>query len=225
MDRYGIDTVVTAPHAFLGGYQDLANQITAQLSRDYPGRIWGYIVAHPFWTIREIQAEIAKHIDNENFVGFKLLPGYQGPLLSPGNEAIFAAAESRGMPVLSHTWAKNPPVAEFEKALRRYPHVPLLIGHCGGARETYQEFIALSKDFPNACLEICGSLYVDWWFEDIVAAAGADRLFFGTDLINVEPRYEIGRVGLADIGEADKKKIFAENFLKILKRKPPAAGT
>jgi uncharacterized protein len=226
LDRYGIDTVVTSLHVFAAGYQDLANETTRRLIADYPGRVWGYVTVNPGWDVKRAEQEVAACADAEGFAGFKLHPGWQPPMFAPAYECVWAAANARRAPVLCHTWCGDPPTRDFEKALKKYPDVPLLVGHCGGSREAYLDFIALSKDYPNCCLEICGSLACDLWLEDIVAAAGADRVFFGTDMINCEGRLEIGRVGLADLPESAKAMIFAGNFRRLLaNRRPPAKLT
>ena len=108
MIRYGVDWTVTAPHPFVGGYHDLANRIAREAARRYPARIKGYITVNPCWTLERAKREVAEYIDDEAFVGFKLLPEYQGPILSPVHEYALETAGQRGMPTLIHTWKDLP---------------------------------------------------------------------------------------------------------------------
>lgn len=218
LDRYGVDTIVTAPHPLVGNYPDRANRIARDLIRNHPGRVWGWICVSPLLDIRHTETDIAQYIHADGFVGFKFLPGYHGSLLAPGYECALEIARAEHKPVLTHTWAENVPFAEVETVLKRFPDVAIIIGHGGGRRETYRKCIELSRHYPNLYLEICGSLYVDIWLEDVVAEMRANRVIYGTDMINVEPRLEIGRVGLASISEEEKRGIFAENFLSLIRR-------
>jgi hypothetical protein len=159
-------------------------------------------------------------IGEQGFVGFKYLSGYHGTLLSEPYEYGFSIANERRMPVLCHTWSGNPPASEFRKIAEKYPNLSLLAAHGGGNRHTYLEFAGMCKDQPNLFIEICGGLMCDLWLEDIVAVAGADRIIFGTDMVNLDPRNDLGRIVFADIPEDDRKRILAGNFKNILgKRK------
>ena len=53
--------------------------------------------------------------------------------------------------------------------------------------------------------------------EDLVERFGEDRIIFGTDAINLDPKYELGKVAFAPVSDDIKKKIFAENYLNLLK--------
>ena len=65
-------------------------------------------------------------------------------------------------------------------------------------------------------MEICGSLDNALPVEAIVDMVGEDKVIFGTDAINLDPKYELGKVAFAPLSDAIKKKIFAENYLKVL---------
>ncbi len=219
MDHLGIDTIVTAPHPLVGSYNAEANAITAAAIKRHPGRVLGYVCYNPVFGVAEARTITKRYIDQKGFVGFKFLSGYHGSLLSDGYAYGFDAANERRLPVLCHTWCGAPPTAEFRKIAEKYPDVSLLVAHGGGNRDTYLDFAKLCAEFPNVFIEICGGFMCDLWFEDIVAAAGAERIIFGTDIINVEPRLDLGRVVFADIPEADKRNILAGNYKKIIARR------
>lgn len=217
MDRYGIDTIVTAPHPIVGSYCDLGNRITCEAIKKYPGRIFGYIIFNPAYGMKEAKRLTRKYVGTDGFVGFKFLSGgYHGSLLSDPYQYGFKVADEFHAPVLCHTWSGNPPISEFREVAEKFPNLTLIMAHGGGSRKTYQECIGLSKDFPNVFIEICGGLACDWWLEDIVAEIGPDKIIYGSDMINLDARYDLGRVVFAGIPEDDKKKILARNYEGIL---------
>jgi predicted TIM-barrel fold metal-dependent hydrolase len=218
MDRYGIDAIVTAPHPLVGSYCELGNSITAEAIIKYPGRIFGYIIFNPVYGIEEARKLTKKYAKTEGFIGFKFLSGYHGSLLSEPYQYGFKAADELHAPVLCHTWGGNPPISEFRKIAEKFPDLSLLIAHGGGSRKTYQECIELLNYLPNVFIEICGGIACDWWLEDIVREAGADRIIYGSDTINLDTRYDLGRVVFADIAESDKEKILSGNYEKIIRR-------
>jgi predicted TIM-barrel fold metal-dependent hydrolase len=65
-------------------------------------------------------------------------------------------------------------------------------------------------------MEICGSLDNALPLEAIVELVGEDKVIFGTDAINLDPKYELGKVAFAPLSDETKKKIFAGNYLKLL---------
>ncbi len=218
MDRYGIDVIVTAPHPLVGSYCDLGNKITADAIKRYPGRIFGHIILNPVYGLKEAKELTEKYIEVDGFLGFKFLSGYHGSLLSDTYDYAFSVADELKAPVLCHAWNNSPPISEFRKIAEKFQNLTLIIAHGGGSRSSYKECIDLANYFPNVFIEICGGIVCDWWFEDIFKAANPDRIIYGSDMINLDPRYDLGRVVFADISEADKKKVLAVNYEAIIRR-------
>ena len=46
---------------------------------------------------------------------------------------------------------------------------------------------------------------------------GEDKVIFGTDAINLDPKYELGKVAFSTLSDDTKKKIFATNYLQVIK--------
>jgi predicted TIM-barrel fold metal-dependent hydrolase len=86
----------------------------------------------------------------------------------------------------------------------------------GGDTGRTDAYTKLMKDYSNLYMEICGSLYNQYSMEEIVGLAGEDRVIFGTDLINLDPRFDLGRVIFSTLSDSVKKKVLAENYLKLL---------
>ena len=102
-------------------------------------------------------------------------------------------------------------------ALSTRHNMKLLIAHQGGgfAADTH-DCAPIIRDHENAYMEICGSLDNSLPVETIVDMAGEDKVLFGTDAINLDPKYELGKVAFSRLPDDIKKKLFATNYLKVL---------
>jgi len=218
MDHLGIDCIVTAPHSLIGGDMELTNGITAASAAAYPDRIYGYIFICPQRGMDAVKTAIDKYSVNPSFVGFKFLSGYHGSLTCPEYDyALDFAAEAR-CPVLCHTWCGTPATfADMENAVKTRPGLKLVMAHQGGGNAAGTDSYAkLMSDYPNLYMEICGSLYNTYAMEDYAVLAGEDRLIFGSDAINLDPRFDLGQVIFSTLTDEVKKKILAGNFLRLL---------
>lgn len=217
MDHVGIDAIVTAPHSLIIGDMDQTNEEAAKAAREFPGRIYGYIFVRPQEGVEKVRAIIEKYSKDSAFVGFKFLPGYHGPLGVPEYDYALDFAAEAGCPVLSHVWGNDPSLADVERAVKSRPGLKLMMAHQGGgSREMTDAYVKLMKQYPNLYMEICGSLYNQYSMEEIVGLAGEDRVIFGTDLINLDPRFDLGRVIFSTLSDSVKKKVLAENYLKLM---------
>ncbi len=217
MDCLGIDCIVTAPHSLVMGDMDLTNEESAKAAKEFPGRIYGYICVRPQQGLEAIRTTIEKYSKNPAFIGFKFLAGYHGPLSVPEYDYALDFAAETGCPVLSHLWGNDPTLTDVERAVKQRPELKLIIAHQGGgSREATDAYVKLMKQYPNLYMEICGSLYNQYSMEEIVELAGEDRVIFGSDQINLDPRFDFGRVVLSTLSDEIKKKILAQNFLKLL---------
>lgn len=218
MDRLGINCIVTASHPIIMGMMQLANETTLSAINEYPGLIYGYISVCPGEGLGAVKSELKKYALNPGFVGLKFLPGgYHGSLTQ--REYRYAAdfANEMACVVLVHTWAGNPPISEVSEMAGSHPGMKLLCAHQGGgvAAHTYKLAEAM-KRHSNLYMEICGSMSNTLEMEEIVSLAGEDRVIFGSDMINLDPRYDFGRVVFSTLDDDVKKKILSKNFLSLL---------
>jgi predicted TIM-barrel fold metal-dependent hydrolase len=218
LDRLGIDCIVTAPHMMGQGMMAEANAAAGAAAEEYPGRIFGYISICPGCGIEAVGRELKKYERNPSFLGLKLLPGYHGPLLQ--KEYLYALdfADEKACAVLVHTWANDPPLSEVEEVLRTRPRLKFLCAHQGGGSAALsRELAGTIQRRPNLYMEICGSLVNTLSVEDLVALAGEDRVVYGSDQINLDVRYDFGRVVLSTLEDEIKKKVLAGNYLALLR--------
>jgi hypothetical protein len=121
-------------------------------------------------------------------IGVKLLASRRAddPLLDP----ICEFAATHHLPVLHHVWQHrtrewpNQEIsdgADLARLARRHPTVWFILAHIGGGGD-YQHTFPAVKDVPNILPDISGSGVDRGMLDDAIAALGAKRLLFGTDL-------------------------------------------
>lgn len=218
MAKLGIDCIVTAPHSLIIGDINMANEAALEAAEQHPDRIYCYIAVRPQQGLDSIKHILNKYSKNKHFIGLKFLAGYHGPLACPEYDYSLDFAAEASCPVLCHTWANYPSIEEVERAVRTRPGLKLIMAHQGGGSvECTDRLTALMKNYPNLFMEICGSFRNQYSMEDFVEMAGEDRVIYGSDLINLDPRFDFGRVVFSTISDEIKKKILAWNFISLLK--------
>ena len=160
---------------------------------------------------------LKQYAANPSFVGMKFLAGYHGEVLQPEYEYAMDFADEVGCPVLCHEWANVPDRKGFEIALQTRHRMKLIIAHQGGGSAEHTRACApIITDHANAYMELCGSLENRLGVEDIVDLVGAEKVIFGTDAIDLDPKFELGKVAFSPLDDRIKKMIFAENYLSLL---------
>lgn len=216
-DKLGIDCCVTAPHPLCDAMSVLTNETAAREAELYPGRVYGYIYIAPSNGLEVCRENLNKYSSNPAFVGIKFLSGYQGGCDDPIYRYAADFANEVGCPLLMHTWANNPSTASMAKLAEEHPGLSLLIAHQGGGKvDDTLRTAPYIKEIPNLYMELCGSLHNSLSFSDIADLVGVDKMIFGTDAIDLDPRFDFGRLALCDLPDEAKKKIFAENYLRLL---------
>lgn len=219
IDRLGINCIVTAPHPLIVGMMREANETALEAIREFSGLIYGYIGICPAEGPEAVRSELVKYAGNPGFLGIKFLPGgYHGDLSQKEYRYAADFAVERDCPVLIHTWGNRPPLSDIEDFAEQYPHMKLICAHQGGGTsELSLKLAEIMKRHPNIYTDTSGSLSNTLAIEDMVQLFGEDRIIFGSDLINLDPRYDFGRVVLSPLSDEIKKKILSYNFLSLLR--------
>lgn len=217
ISRLGIDCFITAPHPLVQERMQEANRIAAETAACFPGKVYGYISVVPSCGMDAVKKELETYRNDPSFVGIKFLTGYHGELLQPEYEYAMDLADEMGCPVLCHEYGNIPDRREFITALKTRHNMKLIIAHQGGAFPADTRACApIIRDHGNAYMELCGSLDNQLPTEAIVELVGENKVIFGTDMISLDPKYELGKVAFAPMSDMIKKKIFAENYLNLL---------
>lgn len=162
------------------------NDFTIALRHDHPDRVRGYACVNPNFSEHAV-AEIARGRE-AGLIGVKLAASRRAsdPLLDP----ICEAARARGLPVLHHIWQgrrrdwpgqEASDGAELCRLAERHPGVNFILAHIGGGGD-WRHTLAVARPHRNVYIDLSGSGVDGGLLEACLAAAGAERLVWGTDL-------------------------------------------
>jgi len=160
-----------------------------------------------------------------SYFGFKFHPDSNSTPLTDKLYAPFLAyMNAHKLPALVHTWGHSPydGVDVIAKAAGMYPDAIFICGHSfhgdwvNGAKK--------SAECPNLFYELTAVLDNYGALEILCEYAGSEKVLFGTDLPWFDTHHGIGAVLSADITDGDRRNIFYENGLKLLKKVHLSSG-
>src|SRR5262245_55099021 len=151
-----------------------------------PDRVRMFITVNPNYTEHAL-AEIERCVA-QGAIGVKLLASRRAddPLLDP----IAAAAARHGLPVLHHIWQHRrrewpsqeiSDGADLARLATRHPKTTFILAHIGGGGDYAHTFPAI-LECPNILPDLSGSGVDRGMLDSAVAALGAQRLLWGSDL-------------------------------------------
>lgn len=212
MDRLGVNAIgLTSTFAFSSDV-NLGNEDLLRTVQAYPGRLYGYFTPSPY-----VECYPEKYlVDGNGFVGVKIHANGQRTVIDDARYArTLEIADQKGMPVLVHTWS-NDEVKRIEKIAKQFPNANFIIAH------------SAMLEFRDACVDACHryeNIYCDTalstsfegTIEYMVNKIGADKLLYGSDCAFFDCCQTFGKIGLANISDEDKIKIYGENAKRIFK--------
>ena len=221
MDLLQIATAFVSP---IAGMTDgeLGVRLTRQAMDAFPGRIAGVPIANP-----NEPAGIEERLDRWCAAlaarMLKIHPTiHEYPVDGPNYRPVFAFAAERGLPVLVHTWDGDPycDPTRFDRLAAEHPRTTFILGHGGATVPGIRRAVAVAREHPNLYLDCACSLVYDGVVEWMAGELGVSRVLFGTDAVFLDPRPNLGRVLMARLPAADRRRILGENLRAIL----PGAG-
>lgn len=215
MDRIGVAaTVVSHTHCLCAGWSDANEQVLSAL-REFPGRILGYVRLWPS-SAADVRREAERYL-GQGFSGVKLHNSIGFGYTEAAYEPALALADERRMPVLLHTWARADELGQARTLAERYSNATFVLGHSGvsGSEEVYGR---LAREFDNVVLDLCMSSAPRGIVERLVAAAGAERIVWGSDATFLDMAHQVGKVLGAKVTEEVKIALLAGNAKRILGR-------
>ena len=178
-------------------------------------RFYGYVTVNPSLPEKSLD-EIRRYSGHPGFKGIKYHPDYACSVIDdPRMDPIYAFAEKQGYPVLIHAMGNtNCSPLRLIPVNRKFPELKLIGAHTGGA---FPELAcqAAQQTNENVYFDLSCNCIRKGRVESIVAAAGADRVLFGSDFTLIDPAYIIGEVEEADLSAADRQKIYFSNSAKL----------
>jgi predicted TIM-barrel fold metal-dependent hydrolase len=183
----------------------------------WPDRLLGFVYLNPKH-IEESLAELERCVAHGPMVGVKLWVA-QHCNVPDVDRIVHRASELKAL-VFQHTWFKvmgnyagESTPADFAELAARNPGVKMVCGHTGGDWELGIRTIA---PLPNVYADLAGSEPVAGYTEMAVRELGAKRVMYGSDASGRSFSTQLAKVHGADISDADKRLIFAENLIGLL---------
>jgi len=207
MDRTGVKTVCVF-HWMAGGDVRRANDVTFEAVKNFPDRYVGFAMLNPNHGDREAHEELERGLER-GMRGIKMVSSiHRYPDDGPVIDTACRFADEHGLFFLNHTWGS---VENLRRRLDSYPNVCFITGHSAGG------YRALVRGFPN--LYICTCPFLNWrQTETYVERYGADRILFGSDLLDLPIAWGLGPILYARIPEEEKRLILGENLKRLLRR-------
>jgi predicted TIM-barrel fold metal-dependent hydrolase len=206
MDRLGLNKVCVM--SFAGVYSDevFGNDIVAKAAQGFPDRFVGFTLLNPNRGKDEMLKELQRGA-SMGMRGIKLIPTYQGyPVEGSLIDVACEWANKHHQIIINHYWGSP---TQMERLVKKYPNACFVTAH------TTTEYADIMKRYPN--LFVCSvPLLSPRACEEVVDAIGADRLLFGTDLLDLPIAWNLGPIIFARISAKEKSLILGENLKKIL---------
>ena len=203
------------------------NDIVLSAIKQYPDRYIGFFTLNPNYQ-KESLEEIKRCV-GQGMAGYK---GYtQVKVNDPLYYPIIEKLIDHKMIVLMHTFCQlglagyrmkydigifpHTTIPEdMVVAAQRYPEAMFQFAHIGGGGDWEYECKML-KDYPNIYVDTSGSNNEENMVDFAIKHLGEDRILFGTDLCY---HINVGKILASNATEAQKKKIFFENYNNLLRK-------
>ena len=203
------------------------NDIVISAMKKYPDRFIGFFTLNPIYQ-KESLEELKRCVDN-GMAGYK---GYtQVKINDPLYYPIIEKLIDLNMIVFMHAFCQlgmagyrmkydigrfaNTTIPEdMVDAAKRYPEAMFHFAHIGGGGDWEYECKTL-RECQNIYVDTGGSNNEENIIDFAIRYLGEDRIFFGTDECY---HHGVGKIMASNTTDAQKKKIFFENYNNLLKK-------
>ncbi len=214
IDRAVIHSVATVPHQVKP-----INDFILRTFQKHGNRLIPFATIHP--EMENMEEEIERVI-SLGFKGIKIHPDFQSVNIdAPSTKLMFKIIDGR-VPVLIHIGDKTRPFSHPKRlaaVAEEFPNQILIGAHFAGyqAWDDAEKYV-LGK-FDNVYIDTSSSLFCipPSRALNMIKKHGVERVVFGTDYPMWEPKEEIERFMDIALTEEERKLIFSENLLRILK--------
>jgi predicted TIM-barrel fold metal-dependent hydrolase len=205
MDEGGIDRTIIFP--INNAQYESANVEIADICKRHPTKFIGFAKHDPQTEAGRIASMLRREVETLGLRGLKLHR-------LPTREVLDAVAELR-IPILYHPEK----VSNLHMIAAEYPQTNFIVAHLGNfASHDWTEHLAaidIAKRYPNVFLET--SSVVFWHFlEQAARELGANKLIFGSDGPELDPRVELYKVRLLKLKPADEARVVGGNIQALL---------
>ena len=213
MDGAGVDRTLLIPFPVVEDYRR-EHDLIGQAIRDHPDRFVGAACLDPFVPESEYRDEVRRCREVHGFRALKFQPQYQGlNPLSQRSDFLFESALDNGLVLVCHTGAGAPYALPslFIHPARRFPDLPIVLGHAGAGVYVLEAIVAAS---------VCPNLYVELStlpphaVLEVLGHVGPERLMAGSDLPE-SLEVEIGKILTLPVGDGVKRAILWETASRL----------
>jgi predicted TIM-barrel fold metal-dependent hydrolase len=206
MDRFGVEQCCVFSISGVFTDDKFGNDYTINAIKRHPDRFVGFTLLNPFRGPEAMRRELERCADL-GMRGIKLIPTYQGyPEEGPNIDAACEWAHEHRQIILNHHWGG---AAQMERLVSTFTNACFFTGH------TTMAYADVMKKYEN--LYVCSCpVHTPRIVERVVAAIGADRFMFGSDLTDLPIAWGFGPILFAHISEAEKRLILGENLRQVL---------
>lgn len=184
----------------------------------FPDRAFGFVYLNPKHTQASLD-ELSRCVRDGPMVGVKLWVAEH--CNAPSLDPILERATELKAIVFQHTWLKitgNLPgestPQELAELAARHPRATIVCGHTGG---DWEQGIAAIRACPNIYADLAGGDPAAGFTEMAVRELGAERVLYGSDAPGRSFASQLAKVHGADISDAHKRLIFAQNLKRLLR--------
>ena len=207
MDRLGVEKSCVFCFTGISSDETVGNDLVAEAVKRYPGRFVGFTMVNPHRGPAGMRRELERG-HAMGLRGVKLIAFYQGyPEDGPNIEEACRWAHEHGEIVLNHNWGSPDRLELFLKA---YPNACFVTGHATAA---YADVMTRHRNLFVCSCPLTGPRAC----EELVARIGADRLLFGSDLLDLPIAWGLGPILFSRLSPDQKRLILGENLRAILK--------
>jgi predicted TIM-barrel fold metal-dependent hydrolase len=216
MDRLGIDRAVLAPVKPQEYHLGPANDLVAGCVAQHPDRLLGLCRVDP-WLGEAAVAEARRAFGELGACGVYLDPWEEN--FQANDDIVLPLVEQAGRhnrPVVvnaGHVRVSHP--TQIWDLARRFPDVQFVA--CNGGQINIcgmllSETRRMLEACPNVLIETAGT-YREDFLEEIVTEVGEERVLFASGSPVYDQEFEMARVRLAHLTEAQKAKVWGSNAL------------
>jgi hypothetical protein len=213
-DRCGIDKICCTDLTALFYDMHEGNRLLFEEMKKFPDRILGYASLHSTRFGQEAIDEIRRARCEYGMRGLKIYSTPESSIAEPAMIPILEVCSELKMPILAHTTPQ-----ECEYLLGHVPDVQFIMAHAGAqpyAHGDWNRAIMAAQRFPNLYLDTASSTIDTGFIESCVAALGADRILFGTDIPLLDPWPQLAKLRETRLPVEDRELIMGANILRLM---------
>lgn len=213
-DTLGFDKICCTDLTALFYDMHEGNRLLYEEMRKFPDRILGYASLHSTRFGQEALDEIKRCRHDYGMHGLKIYSTPEMSIAEPAMIPILETCVELNIPILAHTTPQ-----ECEYLLSAVPEVHFIMAHAGAqpfAHGDWNRAIMAAERFPNLYLDTASSTIDTGFVEACVAALGADRIIFGTDIPLLDPWPQLAKIRETRLSDEDRNLVMGGNILRLM---------